>query len=1715
MHAVARSARALASLCSLLGRRWSQARRISRPLYRSRYAIPGGEQSTSRGFVSTGRDAGGLLVVLLALSLAGTESWAVDIPPLTYVYGTMTQTTTDVFNTVQIGEGPPAFAGSAQTYADGVCAFWGWIATTPGPDPRYTPSGWIYSFLCIDAQGVLKSNNLLFKEGVCPVAKTPGAFNHVFQVSGSILGFDYCHLSPTTPTPNKNVGPPRCEMSGGTNPINIGTGNKYESQLDYTGNGPFPLIFERYYNSDLAAVGGPQLSNWRHTYDRSIVVNAPVASATSVSAMRPDGSSLVFAQNGPGWSPDADVPDTLGQVFDASGNLAGWKLTSSHNDEVELYDVSGKLTSITNRAGLSQTLTYGTGGRLIQIADPVGRTLTFTYDASGRLSSIQDPSGGMYRYGYNSQNNVTSVTYPDGKVRTYLYNEPQFTQNANLPRVLTGIIDENGDRFATWNYDTQSRAISSEFAGGVGKYVVAYNSTNQSTVLDPLGQSRTFGLQNVVGVVKNTSVSGQCSSCEAGAAMSYDQNGYVVARTDFNGNLTFYQRQDSFGRVDLETSRTEAFGTPVARTITTEWHPTFRLPIKVAEPKRINTLFYDSRGNLTSKTIQASTDADGAQGFSATLTGAARTWTYTNTYSSTVPGLLIQQVVDGPRTDVSDVTTYAWDNSGNLGSITNALGQVTSLGNYDPHGRPQQITDPNGLVTTLSYDLRGRLTSKSVGGEITAYTYDGVGQLIRVTLPDNSSLAYTYDAAHRLTGIADNLGNKIGYTLDTIGNRIQEQVSDPSNTLTQTRSRVYNSLNRLVQDIGALNQITNYAYDNQGNLTSITDPLSHTTTQGFDALNRLVRMTDPNGGQTQYGYDGLDQLTSVTDPRTLVTSYAVDGLANLNQQASPDTGTSANTYDTAGNLVSSLDAAGVQAAYTYDALNRVMSASYTAPPNSGIVASTSIVYSYDQGANGIGRLTGVSDATGTTGYSYDQKGKLISQVRVIAGQSYTTGYSYDSAGRLVSMTYPGGRQLNYTLDALGRVGQVATTVNGQAQTVVFGAAYRPFGALQSFAFGNGQLYARSFDLDGRITGYTQGSQSVTLAYDAASRITTLINSASLSNPILFGYDNLDRITGYTQGTTMWSYAYDANGNRVNVGIGGNSYPYAVSGVSNQLASVAGPTQTTYTYDGVGNLKQTNLAIYSYDARHRLIGTALGSSSVTYQVNALGQRVQKLPSSGSATVFHYDKDGKLIAESDATGNIKTSYVYLNDLPVGVIATSGSGACNVSTPQVDPDTTFTPFDRFTRLEVRSGRPNGADWQWGLGTNTHEAGSFVPAYLNWISGRAYDFTLTYNGHGAGNYKVSYRGTQLFSKTWRTGLEVGNAVRFVARTAADIGAGNFITVNVTSIDRSPVNATLRTAGDNFSDRANLTYVLPTQPGGGFTVTGKVAFTFTGPAPPPGSRMDFLIVAGNVTCQSAQEVLYFISPDQLNTPRAVTDNTGKLIWSWVGEPFGSMPPNQDPDGDGQTFTLNLRFPGQYFDQETGLHYNYFRDYDPSTGRYIESDPVGLGGGINTYAYVAGNAIALADPLGLDNPGMGPYGPYWSVPPVRYNWPPPQTVPVDPATEKQVQCMMPCLGNVDSASWPPPWPVVVTGGAETYTHAPSSVGGKHHVGQAVDFGAGANPTIIPSAGQRGNVLDCACKCGFTHGGWEPEWSPGSAPHYHFQNGAGAAVPPLNCNVCNR
>ena len=939
-----------------------------------------------------------------------------------------------------------------------------------------------------------------------------------------------CTPSSNTMIASRNTGKPL--TCGGTNPCNVGTGNKFQPEPNYVGIGYYPIRLYLTYNSGGSLPAAVKISTWgsqwRGTYNRSIVYTSNTSLKTA-SLIREDGTTQYFSQSiGTGtpplttttWTSDADVVGILIETgVDTSGNPTGWTY-ANENDEVERYDALGKLITLTNRAGLVQTLSYSDGtavapnggvvldatgtattatlpaGKLIRVSDIAGHPLNFGYDTTGRVVKMTDPAGGTYLYTYSGPlltDNLTTVTYPDGKIRTYLYGETanvSATPAAGISytHALTGILDENGTRYASWTYDANGLATSSEhgaFGSGIDHVGLAYtapdaNGNSSTVVTDPRGNVRTYTFSTLLGVVKNTGITGQpCNGCSA--AFTYDANGNVASRTDFKGNKTCYAYD--LAR-NLETVRLEgvASGTAcptnlatyvpstvagsVERKTSTQWHSTYRLATLVAEPLHTIGYNYDAQGNLLTRTVQPTADVTGGAGLTAAAAGTPRTTTYT--YNPVGQVL----TVDGPRTDVADVASYTYNpadaacggNSatgcrGQLASVTNALNQTTTLGNYDANGHPGTLTDPNGLVTTLSYDPRSRLISRTTGSETTGYSYDGVGQIKTVTAASGAIYSYTYDPAHRLTDIADNLGNHIHYTLDVMGNRTKEETFDNTGTLVQTHSRTFDALNRLYQDIGAINQTTTYTYDANGNLTSITDPLNRQTLNTYDALNRLSQNTDASNGQTRYGYNGLDQLTQVIDPKNLTTQYSRDGLNNLNQQTSPDTGITGYSYDAAGNVLTRTDAKGQIATYTYDALNRVTSISYTGAP------AQNISYTYDQGTNGLGHLTQITDLTGTTNYSYDVPGRLIGETKLTHGITYTSGYGYDTQGRLSSMTYPSGRIVNYTFDNLGRIKQITSTFNAATTTLASNIVYEPFGGVHSFNFGDGttapiQTYTR-------------------------------------------------------------------------------------------------------------------------------------------------------------------------------------------------------------------------------------------------------------------------------------------------------------------------------------------------------------------------------------------------------------------------------------------------------------------------------------------------------------------------------------------------------------------------------------------------------------------------------------------------------------------------------
>lgn len=1057
------------------------------------------------------------------------------------------------------------------------------------------------------------------------------------------------------PKPSSDSGEPSCEKQAG-NPANVLTGYKFQRATDIQiGFGAHALVFERFYNMQWR-IYSAVAAGWRTTFTREF----GLASTSVARLVLADGRQAAFRKVSGNWVPA--YPNATTASFsptrrDVSWSLvatgSGWAFTDE-DGSVEIYDSNGQLLSINKLGGYTQTLNYDSNGNLSSVVDSFGRQITFTYSSHGLLQTATTPDGRIFKYeytwnasppAYNYDPDVVAnstvldrVIYPDQTPGTDSDNAyvTYHYEDSNNPVALTGITDERGVRAATWTYDANGRVLSSEHAGGADHVDIAYDDVNGTrTVTNALGKSGIYYLAAGQGALKRLSkIVGQPSANCVGAdtQFQYDTNGYISALIDEDGIKTQFTN-DTKGR---PLTRIDAAGTAAATTTTMTWHPTYRVPTQIARSGRTETYSYDSVGRLTQLSAQDTT----TQSIPYATSGEIRTWTY----GYNMAGLLSS--IDGPLSGTSDTTTFTYDSSGFIASITNALGHVTTVTATDADGHALSMVDPNGLQIDFGYDALGRVTSitRNPGASelVESFEYDDAGNITSITSPSGETLTYEWNSAERLSAIEDGAGNRIEYAHNAMGGVTQTVVRNPLGTIVETASATFDELNRMLSIIGANSQTTGLSYSPGGDLTGVLDALGNQYTRTFDGLNNLIAEAGPlqySIGRT-YGSEG--RLATFTDPRGLVTSYVYNGFGDVIQQSSPDTGVTVYHYDSRGLLTTSTDARSITTSYGYDLLGRTVSKTYSSAP------AESVTFVYDStsaGNKGIGRLTSMTDQSGSTSWKYDIQGRITSKTRVINGVSRTTGTTYDSSGLLATVSLPSGHVLTYTWlnDKIA-----AIAVNGS--TVVSNIVYDPSGRTAGFTAA-GQTFGYTYDADGRLTSTPVEGL---ISYDALSRITGVMLSGN-SGAITasgYGYDARSRLTSST-GLLAANYGYDTNSNRTSA----SSTIYAIETTSNRIASTTtGGSVVPFTYDAAGNLQGWNGLAFSYNAAGRLAQLS-GGGSAAYTYDGLGQRARKLVGSAD-THFLYDEEGHLVGEYSASGSSYQELVWLNDLPVLALGATGN-------------------------------------------------------------------------------------------------------------------------------------------------------------------------------------------------------------------------------------------------------------------------------------------------------------------------------------------------------------------------------------------------------------------------------------------------------------------------
>lgn len=684
----------------------------------------------------------------------------------------------------------------------------------------------------------------------CLVGFTPMAW---MDPDGTELNF-VC----VKPAPVRTRCDTACEAQSTTfgNPISLADRTKRQVESDLRPVSAKGLRFERFYRSDQT---GMRLSYAREAFSVQPTKKPPRCIQgwffNGELNERQIGCARLFSMWEEGFVYRNEEGDHL-QFWPASGGGVTAGVDVSHQivsvgadgsmllrtpaNELEAYSPGGVLMARSFADGQGFTMEYsGAGtpttvapgpGMLTRVTDSFGRSLQLRYNASGGLASMMDPAGQIYSYTTDGAGNVARVDYPDSTSRTYLYNEPAYATATNMPDALTGIVDELGVRLSTFTYAIDGSVRSTEHAGGVQKFELG-----PDRVTLPGGETRIYAMASFGSFKAPAQVTRTCPTCtEARASFALDASGNTQSWDDFSGSRVCYGRLVARrleevrveGLQGADTCSTLVSAGAVlpagARKITSAWHPDWRLQTKRAEPGRIVTSVYNGQpdpfaGNaiascapasallpdgkpiavLCKQVEQASNDSNGSLGFSASLQAGVAARVQTWTYNPFGQMLTAKDPLNNTTTYAYHLATTADVTMGDLATVTNARGHVTQFTKYNKHGQLLQSIDPNGVPSVNTYDLRQRLTSRTVGGQGTSYAYDAAGQLTRVTRADASWIGYEYDAAHRMTAVFDNLGNRLEYTLDNAGNRTAENAKDPSGALRRTLSRSMDALGRV------------------------------------------------------------------------------------------------------------------------------------------------------------------------------------------------------------------------------------------------------------------------------------------------------------------------------------------------------------------------------------------------------------------------------------------------------------------------------------------------------------------------------------------------------------------------------------------------------------------------------------------------------------------------------------------------------------------------------------------------------------------------------------------------------------------------------------------------------------------------------------------------------------------------------------------------------
>ncbi|MFE9352693.1 DUF6531 domain-containing protein [Streptomyces olivaceoviridis] len=865
------------------------------------------------------------------------------------------------------------------------------------------------------------------------------------------------------------------------------------------------------------------------------------------------------------------------------------------------------------------------------------------------------------------------------------------------------------------------------------------------------------------------------------------------------------------------------------------------------------------------------------------------------------------------------------------------------------------------------------------GTVVMRYAYDTAGNLTEIINSSDEPLRFTYDTEGRVTRWTDRNGTWFSYVYDECGRVVRTEGVDGilSGTLT------YDDTTRTTTYTDSQGHTSVHRYNAEGLVVEETDPLGHVTRTEWDEYgDKPLTVTDALGHTTRYTYDDAGNVTELALPDGSVAQAACNEYGLPTKVVGPGGAVWRHTYDERGNLLSTVDPTGAETRYTNDAAGRAMV---------------------------------ITNALGhTRTVAYDDAGLPITLTDELG---HTTAVRRDSFGRVIEVT-----------DPLGHTTHLGWTTEGKLAWRELGDGTR-----ESWTWdAEGNLLCHT-DLAGNTTRHTVGHFGVpatrtdpdgaryAFAYDTELRLTAVTNPQGLTWS--YTYDGAGRLTAETDfnGRTL-SYTRDAVGNLTARANGAGQTLRFVRDPLGRVVEQQADTGdvTTFAYSSDGNLcraanPDAEVAL-ERDPLGRVLSETVNGRTTTYVHDALGRRTRRMTPSGLVSEWTYDPAGRPLTLRSSVGALDFCHDAVGRETQRNIGTEATLTQTWTAAGLLAAQTLTAASPDRLLQHR--------------TYAHRADGYLTEIRELTSGtrhfdlddmgrvtrtRAHGWSETYAYAPAGNLTRAaspaheapgerrFEGT-LVRSAGHTSYEHDGEGRLVRRTRKLLnGQTRTWTYRWNAEDRltevitpdgiqwryayDPLGRRIckhRVADDgSAADRTDFFWedlcLAEQATADGWVTTWDYAPN--SPRPVAQTRHKSTASAANTSflAQLAEEAdpergaqFHAVVTDSLGTPTELVSATGDLVWqrrtSLWGTPFPALDEATPP------VDCPLRFPGQYADSETGLHYNLHRYYDPETARYISADPLGLLPAPDHHAYVA-NPLSWSDHLGLAGK-KGPKGPY-------------------------------------------------------------------------------------------------------------------------------------------